>query len=119
MAGDRRNRIGTQDLTQAAHLDLEIVLLDYESRPNRVEQFVLLHHSLATLDKSDQQVESSSAERSAGAPDENLPLVGADFTMTECITARHRAIPSNRIVARSIPSGARRALRQKRMFQDV
>ena len=88
-SGHRRDGVGAEQLAQAAHLHLQVVLLDHESRPDRVEQLRLFHHPVASLHQRDQQVERARAERHRRAVDQHLPLGGPDFAAVERIVGRH------------------------------
>jgi hypothetical protein len=49
-SGDRGDRVRSQELAQGRNLDLKIVLLDDESRPDPVEELGLRHQLSGALD---------------------------------------------------------------------
>ena len=87
--GDRRDGLRAEQLAQRADLHLQVVLLDHQPRPDRLEQLVLGDEPLAPLDQREQQVERARAQRRRLLVDQELPRRGTELEATESIGGRH------------------------------
>ena len=122
-AGDGSNGVGTEDLAQRRHLHVEVVLLDHQSRPRKVEQLVLGNHPLASLDESQQNIECALAQRRRLIVDQELSRVpGSAQSDRICSSpSRHqrRKFASNHAKSTLTAASGRVAAKERRFMDRI
>ncbi len=78
-----RDGLRPEQFAQAADLHLQVVLLDHQTGPDELQQFVLADRAVAVLDQRHQHVEGTRTQLGRLAPDQQLALGAADHAGIE------------------------------------
>jgi hypothetical protein len=90
-SGDGRNGVPPEQLAQAAHLHLQVALLDHEPRPDGIEQLRLVDDALPPLDQCEQQIERSCAQCRRSPVHQQLPLRWPELAAAKTVLTEHHA----------------------------
>ena len=109
-AGYRGDDLGPEQLAQCTDLHLQVVFLDYQTRPDQFQQLALGDEPVAALDQCHQQIEGARADTGDHAIDPQLPLLRPHFDPTETQRIGHAqslSIRDRRSLAKAPARGKR------------